>query len=402
MTHPVLTVRRRLFAYLFVWFLGGLLIGLLLASAGDLPVAEAFAIAVPLVLLYAFVCLAAWYPSRTTPLSSARIWQAVSTHAVAAVLSSAIWQLLGGVWAFVLSRLPWWPDADERFREQIPLLFVLGLLLYLLAAAASYLAIAFERSRLAEVRAREAEKTQALAARELELARSLQQRLLPPSSRRGAGFRLEARNLAAQVVAGDFYDYFRLPDGSLAIAIADVSGKGMAAGLIMASVKAVLPLMAAERSVTACVQALNHKLQQELSDRSFVALALVRYDPEAGIVEMANAGLPNAYVLRHDGRVEEPVVPQPRLPLGLRRDVAYQSVRIELAPADRLLLLTDGLPEALTPDGDVFGYEALAASLVFAEADPAGWLDRWIGTLRAATRDELTDDWTAVLLERPA
>src|SRR5262249_46876865 len=90
------------------------------------------------------------------------------------------------------------------------------------------------RSRLEESVARI--KEQEFAEKELELARSIQSRLLPPEEVSGEGYRVAARNLAARFVAGDFYDVFRLSDGSLGVAVADVSGKGMGASLIMASV----------------------------------------------------------------------------------------------------------------------------------------------------------------------
>jgi len=117
------------------------------------------------------------------------------------------------------------------------------------------------------------------AEKELELARSLQQRLLPPGAIEGDGFRVSARNLPARFVAGDFYDVFHLADGTVGLVIADVSGKGIGASLIMASVKAVVPLVAAGRSAAETLTHLNRKLSAELAARDFVALCFARYDP---------------------------------------------------------------------------------------------------------------------------
>src|SRR5204862_108249 len=89
--------------------------------------------------------------------------------------------------------------------------------------------------------------------RELEMARSIQARLLPPPTMSGEGFSLEARNMAAHYVAGDFYDFIRLDDGSIVIVVADVAGKGMGASLTMASVKAVLPFVARGGADGECV-----------------------------------------------------------------------------------------------------------------------------------------------------
>ncbi|HSP34696.1 MAG TPA: SpoIIE family protein phosphatase, partial [Thermoanaerobaculia bacterium] len=108
------------------------------------------------------------------------------------------------------------------------------------------------------------------AEKELELARAIQTRLLPPQSIVGRGFAIAARNFPAHYVAGDFYDVVQHDDGSLAIVVADVAGKGMGASLIMASVKAVLPFVG-RTSVEEAMQALNSKLVQELDRREFVA-----------------------------------------------------------------------------------------------------------------------------------
>ncbi|MCP4656645.1 MAG: SpoIIE family protein phosphatase [bacterium] len=399
--HPILGHGGRLILYLAAWLPGGLLLATVAALVGDVAWYEAVALAFPLSQIYAFICLAAWYPSRTIPASRAHVWQAITRHAVAAILSSSIWQLAGGAWALLLSYLPIFSNAYENFTQQIiPLFFAVGLLLYLLAAAGSYVYIAFETSREAQKRALEAQKNQELAAKELELARSIQQRLLPPAEQEGPGFRLAARNLAAQFVAGDFYDYFRLPDGSLRIAVADVAGKGIAASLIMATVKAMLPLIAAERSVVETLRELNRKLASELAAREFVALALAGFDPRTGRLELANAGLPDPYLLRPDAATTTIEAPVPRLPLGLRDEVEYRSVEVELGLADRVLFITDGLPEAPIVAGEPLGYEALRGFLDHREPLPAGWLDRLLDRLREATVAEQDDDWTALVLER--
>ncbi len=412
--HPILGHKGRLVLYLTAWLPVGALLAVLVALVGRHPEGEqeyvrwtaAAALALPLALIYAFICLASWFPSRATPLSRANAWRVVANHAVAAVLSSSIWQLAVAGWAFLLDRLPPFADAygdagayGDR-RQLVLLFFVLGLLLYLLAAAGSHLFIAFEASYEAERRALEARKAEELAARELELARSLQQRLLPPGERQGEGFRLAARNLAARYVAGDFYDYFRLSDDRLCIAVADVAGKGMAASLIMATVKAVLPLIAAERSVVEALRELNRKLAAELGEREFVALALAGYDPLSGRLELANAGLPDPYLLAPDGGVSAIEAPVPRLPLGVRSEVEYRSVEIVLAAGDRVLFLTDGLPEAPNAAGEPLGYDALLDFFDHRHQDPGTWIDQLLERLRQATRNEQDDDWTALVLER--
>lgn len=270
-----------------------------------------------------------------------------------------------------------------------------------LAAAVALSLTAYGRLRRSleenAVRLKEAE----FAHRELDLARAIQQRLLPPATTRGDGFVVEARNLAARTVAGDFYDVFRLPDGALGLVVADVAGKGIAASLIMATVKARLPLLAAERSVAATLDALNERLLDELSSREFVALAYCRFEPSSGAIELAVAGLPQPYLIGTDGvRALEP--PGPRFPLGVRRGLRYETLRTILAPGDRLLLYTDGLAEAPLANGEPLGYEALVALIdsVPRSATAEAWLEALLAAVRGRTQVELEDDWTTLLLER--
>jgi Stage II sporulation protein E (SpoIIE) len=239
------------------------------------------------------------------------------------------------------------------------------------------------------------------AEKELATARELQSRLLPPPESRGLGYRVAARNLAAHLVAGDFYDVFQLPGGAVGVAVGDVAGKGMPAALIMASVKAMLPLLAAERSAAATLRELNCRLAADLPGREFVALALARFEPASGQFELANAGLPDPYLLPAGGGPPRPLaVPGPRLPLGVRREVAYGSITARLGGGDRLLLLTDGLPEAMTTAGEPLGYPALAALVAEGRAGeaPLAWIDGLIARVRAATAARIEDDWTALLL----
>jgi stage II sporulation SpoE-like protein len=243
-------------------------------------------------------------------------------------------------------------------------------------------------------------KEQEFAEKELELARSIQSRLLPPEEISGAGYRVAARNLAARFVAGDFYDVFRLADGRLGLAVADVSGKGMGASLIMASVKAVLPLIAEGRSAAATLTELNRRLARDLAPREFVAMAYARFEPASGALEIANAGLPDPYLLGRKGGAETLSTPGPRLPLGARAEVSYESLEVRLPPGGRLLLVTDGLPEAPTPAGEPLGYEALGRRVSAVDGgSPGSVLDRLFQSVREATGPVLEDDWTALLLE---
>src|SRR4029453_11429641 len=117
---------------------------------------------------------------------------------------------------------------STRFAVYLPVVGAFSLLIGLLFYTYGVLQ---DRLRKSVERLKEAE----FAEKELEIARSIQQRILPPPELSGDGFRVLAPTLAARFVAGDFYDFFRFPDGALGIVVADVAGKGMGASLIMAT-----------------------------------------------------------------------------------------------------------------------------------------------------------------------
>jgi|SRR5215831_6496265 len=254
-----------------------------------------------------------------------------------------------------------------------------------------------DRLRESVERLKEAE----FAEKELEIARSIQSRLLPPKELLEDRYRVSARNIPARFVAGDFYDVFPLGDGRLGLVVADVSGKGVGASLVMASVKAVVPLLAAGRSAGTTLTELNRRLSKELLPREFVALCFAQYDAMSGALEIANAGLPDPYLL--SARTTEALsVPGPRLPLGAREEMAYDSLRLTVVPEESVLFVTDGLPEAPTAAGEPLGYEQFGRLVAGAYASRANFLERLLESVRTETVEPMEDDWTALLLERRA
>lgn len=266
------------------------------------------------------------------------------------------------------------------------------------------------RRDMAQQRLLETLREQEFSVKELELARDIQCRLLPPPEVLGNGWSVVARNEPARFVAGDFYDVLRPGDGTVGVVVADVAGKGIGPSLLMASVKAVLPYIAADRDVRETLMELNRRLRRELGRREFVALCLARYEPATGRLEVGNAGLPDPYLLRTDSasghrEVTAVEVPGERLPLGLREDVAYGSTTLELQPGDRLLMVSDGLPEAEHEEGGPLGYERFEERLATqgnasADSSAGDWLDGLLERLRQETSAMLQDDWTALVLER--
>jgi sigma-B regulation protein RsbU (phosphoserine phosphatase) len=256
-----------------------------------------------------------------------------------------------------------------------------------------------QRRELVERQQLERLVAQELGRRELEMARDVQRRLLPPPEVSGPGWAVVARCQPARVVAGDFYDVLRRADGSVDVIVADVAGKGFAASLIMASVKAMLPFVSADGGVAELLVRLNQRLATELGRGEFVALAVLRYDPSRRRVDLANAGTPDPYLLVSDKDAEPISVPGPRLPLGVRENVAYASRSLTVGREERVLLLTDGLPEARATDGEPLGYGALETMVSEPAPDePAAWLAGLFDRVQRRTVRTPEDDWTAALL----
>lgn len=238
------------------------------------------------------------------------------------------------------------------------------------------------------------------AQKELELAREIQQCLLPPPEVEGDGWRVAARNVAANFVAGDFYDVFCLADGTVGVVVADVAGKGMGASLIMASVKAMLPLIAAGRTVEETLAELNRKLSEDLGPREFVALAYLKYE-RSGAFTLGNAGLPDPYRVAAGETPRALAVPGERMPLGARNGSRYESLSGQLEPGARVVLLTDGLPEALMATDEPMGYPALESLLAMSDtATPSLFLDDLFRRVREASVPIIQDDLTALVFER--
>ncbi|HXQ25380.1 MAG TPA: histidine kinase [Candidatus Acidoferrales bacterium] len=163
--HPILAQLRRLLLYLLGWIpLAGMLT-YLLAVPGGLSWLEATTVALILCLLYAFVCLAAWYPCQATPLERSSLPRFLATHIAAAVVASAIWLLAARTLGRMLTGLEEFRGVDVRLSKDFPLLFGTGVLLYLLAVGFHYVLLAVEASREAEARVMQA----SVLAREAEL-----------------------------------------------------------------------------------------------------------------------------------------------------------------------------------------------------------------------------------------
>ena len=154
--HPILGRIDRLAIYLSAWLMACVLVAGVFTRLG-LGWTEALALLVPLFLVYAFVCLSAWYVSRATPLTTSSLLRVLVSSVLSAMFAGGLWLGLTHAWIAVLSLLPQLAVAADRYAQQFPFLLALGVLLFLLALAVHYVLIAFETVREAERRQLELE-----------------------------------------------------------------------------------------------------------------------------------------------------------------------------------------------------------------------------------------------------
>jgi sigma-B regulation protein RsbU (phosphoserine phosphatase) len=198
---------------------------------------------------------------------------------------------------------------------------------------------------------------------ELELARQVQQSMLPHAFPRVPGCVFVARSEPARQVGGDFFDVIALPDGRVGLVIADVSDKGMPAALYMALTRSLLRAEAQRiASPAAALRQLNRLLLELGSQGMFVTLFYGLLEPASRQFTYARAGHNRPLLLR-GGRVSE--LGGQGMPLGTFPDdmLVLTEEQMALTPGDRLLLYTDGITDAISPDERFFGIEGLLALL---------------------------------------
>ncbi len=237
---------------------------------------------------------------------------------------------------------------------------------------------------------------------ELEVARELQSELLPHDLPAVSGYLFAHSYRTANEVGGDFYDLIRLPDGRLAMVVADASGHGMAAGLVMAIANATLrTALDLDPSPERAMAMLNRTLCRTGTTRTFMSAFYGLLTPETGEMEFVCAGHPFPLLRRAGGQTEE--LGNGGFPLGLRDPLPMSRGTVTIEPGDHLLLYTDGLPEALDPLGKAaFGYERIQAALQLG-GSPQQVHDNILHSFDAHVGDEpLRDDLTLLVIARGA
>src|SRR5215211_1829117 len=209
-----------------------------------------------------------------------------------------------------------------------------------------------------EVTNKELETYYHSAEQELRMARRIQHALLPKDLPELEGWQIAYHYQPAREVGGDFYDFLRFEDGQVGLVIGDVSGKGMAAALVMANTQSVLRAVARRRGITPgqVLEEANELMYSYMPPQTFVTCFYGVLDSESGCFRYANAGHDPPYE-RHERQVDG--LRARGMPLGLMPDMLYEEEETSLAVGDDLLFYSDGLVEAHDPKGEMFGFPRL-------------------------------------------
>ena len=233
---------------------------------------------------------------------------------------------------------------------------------------------------------------------ELRVARVIQETLLPAEIPTYSGWEIHAHWQPAREVSGDFYDFLHLPDGRMAVIIADVTDKGVPAALVMATTRSILR-GAAEHLVSpgAVLARTNDLLHPDIPQKMFVTCLYLLIEPQSGKIVFANAGHNLPYLISN-GQVTE--LRATGMPLGLMPGMQYEEVEAQLSECDALLLSSDGLVEAHNLNREMYGFERMV-EVMGAEITIDEVVPELLRTLNDFTGEsyEQEDDITLVTLQ---
>ena len=243
--------------------------------------------------------------------------------------------------------------------------------------------------------------------RDLEVAREIQQAMLPDGTWSGPGVEAFGLTKPANTVGGDFYDILPRPDGTVLVALGDVAGKASPAALLMALLLAMLrTLVDEELPLPALVQRLNLQVTRHAPPSRFITLFLASFNPSTGRLLFVNAGQTPPLLRRQNGSIER--LTSGGVALGMFAGSIYEAGEVHMQPGDALLLYSDGLTEAESPDGVPFDEAGLERTLaLYAGAyqkSAAAELGRAVfDAVERHRRDQrLSDDLTVLVLSRLA
>jgi sigma-B regulation protein RsbU (phosphoserine phosphatase) len=241
--------------------------------------------------------------------------------------------------------------------------------------------------------------------RDLEVAREIQNAMLPEGTWSGPNVEAFGLTKPANTVGGDFYDILPQPDGTVLVALGDVAGKASPAALLMALLLAILRTLVDEGlPLPALVQRLNLQVCRHAPASRFITLFLASFHPSTGRLEFVNAGQTPPLLRRQNGSIER--LMSGGVALGMFEGSTYQAGELHMNPGDALLMYSDGMTEAESPDGRPFDEAGLERTLaLYAGAyqkSAAAELGKAVfDAVERHRRDQrLQDDLTVLVLSR--
>ncbi len=254
-----------------------------------------------------------------------------------------------------------------------------------------------QRAREIEVGRRLLEAENQRQAEELEEARKLQLSMLPTALPVLPDLEIAAGMFTATEVGGDYYDFDLADDGTLTIAIGDATGHGMKAGTMVTATKSLFKAHSNGSGLSQTLGRFGHALKRMNLQKLRMALTLVRF--KAGHLNLAAAGMPPALVHRVATDTLESVG-EGGMPLGGLTEFPYQQLNLDLHVGDTVLLMSDGFPERLNHDDEMFGYDNVSTAFQHAAAtSPQAIIDRLVADAETwADGKPANDDTTFVVL----
>ena len=223
----------------------------------------------------------------------------------------------------------------------------------LLLAIAGQAALSYESAKLmASFMAKQKQDN------ELEIARKVQQALLPEQLPQADGYEFFASYDSAQAVGGDYYDAMQLSNGKICLSFGDVAGKGVPGALIMSRMSScVQNTMSFVHEVEPAVTTINNHMCDNAVEGRFVTYVLVILDVENHEMSLINAGHMSPLIRRPDGTVDEFEEDTIGIPIGVMEDYPYETVSRKIEPGETVVLITDGVDEAMNPAGELYEKE---------------------------------------------
>jgi phosphoserine phosphatase RsbU/P len=239
-------------------------------------------------------------------------------------------------------------------------------------------------------------------AEQFRVAREIQSHLFPKSPPQVPGFDLAGASFPAAAAGGDYFDFIPMADNGLGLVVGDVTGHGIGPALLMAETRAYVRIAALNRAEPSDILTrTNIALAEDIGSERFVTLLLGRLDPATRRLSYASAGHPPGYLLAPDGSVRMELR-RTGVPLGMRPNTEFRNAPpVVLQPGELVLLLTDGIEEAMGPGEEMFGTDRMLAVLRTNRDKPAAQI---VDALYLAVREfckgaEQQDDVTCIVVK---